>query len=304
MTNTSAKALAGLKASFAADSLALGPHWIYDVKLIAQRFGKVDSLVAPGPDSYHKNRGAGDFTHYGDQTLALLGSVTQNKGFNLEAWFGAWKRLMAGYDGYVDGATRNTLSRIDFGEGPDGCGSNSSDLAGAARIAPVVLAHRDDLAAMVEAARLQTRMTHNNILILESAEFFARAAHAALSGAAPVEALKAAAGAEYVSTPVEDWLKAGLSLKDTDSVSAVARFGQSCNVNGAFPGVVQIIARHEHDLAGALTENAMAGGDSAARGLLVGLVLGAALGEDALPQDWFGDLNKASEITRLAAKLV
>lgn len=303
MPSATTKALAGLKASLAADSLSLGAHWIYDTALIAQRFGRVDSLSAPGPDSYHKHRAAGDFTHYGDQTLALLRSVSENKGFTLEAWFGAWKRLMSRYDGYVDGATRNTLSRIDFGDGPDGCGSSSTDLAGASRIAPVVLAHRGDLEALVDAARLQTRLTHNNILVLESAEFFARTAYGVLQGANPVDAMRAASQAKYVSAPVADWLEKGLALKDTDSVAAIARFGQSCNVTGAFPGVVQLIAGHQDNLAEALTVNAMAGGDSAARGLLVGLILGAAQGPDALPAQWFDGLAKADEIERLAAAL-
>lgn len=123
MTNKS-HALAALNASFAADSLSLGPHWIYDADLIAQRFGRVETLVAPGPDSYHKNRGAGDFTHYGDQAFALLEAVAGAGGFDLDAWFERWKRLFAAYDGYVDGATRGTLSRIDFGEGPETSGSN------------------------------------------------------------------------------------------------------------------------------------------------------------------------------------
>ncbi|BBD08685.1 ADP-ribosylglycohydrolase family protein [Desulfovibrio ferrophilus] len=298
------KALAGLKASLAADSLSLGPHWIYDTALIEQRFGRIESLSAPGPDSYHKNRTAGDFTHYGDQTFALLKAVSESRGFTVEAWFGTWKRLMSGYDGYVDGATRNTLSRIDYGDGPDGCGSNSSDLAGASRIAPVILAHHDDLEALVDAARLQTRLTHNNILVLESAEFFARTAHGVIHGASPIEAMQQATKANYVSAPVTDWLEKGLALKETDSVAAIAQFGQSCNVNGAFPGVVQIIARHEDNLAEALTVNAMAGGDSAARGLLIGLILGAALDQEALPAQWFNGLNKAADIERLAGALL
>ena len=299
MTNKT-NALAALNASFAADSLSLGPHWIYDIDLIAQRFGRVETLAAPGPDSYHKHRGAGDFTHYGDQAFALLEAVAGAGGFDLDAWFERWKRLFAAYDGYVDGATRGTLSRIDFGEGPETSGSNSSDLAGASRTAPVVLAHADDLEAMVAAARAQTRMTHNNILVVEAAEFFARAAHAALGGAGPVEALRAAAGADYVSAPVDDWLERGLGLAETRTVAAVGQFGQSCNIGGAFPSVVQIIARHPGDLKEALVANAMAGGDSAARGMLVGLVLGAALGPDAVPEAWVGGMTRGGDIARLA----
>ncbi|MGA2940205.1 MAG: ADP-ribosylglycohydrolase family protein, partial [Syntrophobacteraceae bacterium] len=36
----------------------------------------------------------------------------------------------------------------------------------------------------------------------------------------------------------------------------------------------------------ALVENVMAGGDSAARGLVVGMILGAHLGFEAIPSEW------------------
>lgn len=303
MTKNRDAALAGVLASFAADSLALGAHWIYDTRRIAEKFGRTDSLADPLPDSYHKNRSAGQFTHYGDQTFTLLQSTADKGGFDLADFFARWKLMFADYDGYVDGATKNTLSRIDFGEGPEGSGSNSHDLAGASRIAPVVLAHAGDVGATVAAARAQTRMTHNNILVVEAAEFFARAAAAALEGAAPVAALQAAAKGDYVSAPVADWLGRGLDLADTDSIAAVSQFGQSCNISGAFPAVVQLIARHEGDLREALIANAMAGGDSAARGMLVGLVLGAALGPDALPSAWEEGMTRGPQIAALAAKL-
>ena len=47
----------------------------------------------------------------------------------------------------------------------------------------------------------------------------------------------------------------------------------------------------------------MAGGDSAARAMMVGMVLGAHLGEGALPSDWLRDLKKAEEIRQLLAKI-
>jgi len=38
-------------ASFAADSLALGAHWIYDTEKIEKGFGRVDVLKNPLPGS-------------------------------------------------------------------------------------------------------------------------------------------------------------------------------------------------------------------------------------------------------------
>ena len=47
----------------------------------------------------------------------------------------------------------------------------------------------------------------------------------------------------------------------------------------------------------------MAGGDSAARGMAVGMVLGAHLGVEAIPQEWIEGLKKREEIEELLYKI-
>ncbi len=46
-------------ASFVADSLALGAHWIYEAEKISTNFGKVDTLLKPASDSYHPTKEKG-----------------------------------------------------------------------------------------------------------------------------------------------------------------------------------------------------------------------------------------------------
>lgn len=131
-----------VKAGLAADSLALGVHWIYDVDEIRSVHGRVDQLLAPGPGSYHPTKQKGEFTHYGDQTLVLLESVCKSGGFEVDRFFNDWQAFFTDYSGYMDMATRGTLRNIEKGKGPDRCGSASNDIAGAARMAPIVLYHR------------------------------------------------------------------------------------------------------------------------------------------------------------------
>ncbi len=79
--------------------------------------------------------------------------------------------------------------------------------------------------------------------------------------------------------------------------------GQSCYTPGAFPSVIQLIARYESDLKEALIQNVMAGGDSAARGMAVGMLLGAHLGEAAIPALWLAELERGEEIRGLLVEL-
>jgi ADP-ribosylglycohydrolase len=74
-------------------------------------------------------------------------------------------------------------------------------------------------------------------------------------------------------------------------------------VEDAFAGVVHLIAKYENDLEEALVQAVMAGGDSAGRGMVVGMVLGAHLGEEALPGHWVSDLQRRGEILDLLDKL-
>ena len=124
------KTKAMVMASFAADALALGAHWIYDTTVIEKTFGRVADFQAPGENSFHAGKAKGDFTHYGDQTLALLSSVSLRNGFSLDGFAEDWQALFVGYTGYRDHATRQTLENFQSGQGPAVAGSPSTDSTG------------------------------------------------------------------------------------------------------------------------------------------------------------------------------
>ena len=66
---------AAVVGAFVADALSLGVHWVYNTGVIDKKFGRVDRYYDP-LTSYHKGKRAGDFTHYGDQMLVLLESLS------------------------------------------------------------------------------------------------------------------------------------------------------------------------------------------------------------------------------------
>jgi ADP-ribosylglycohydrolase len=290
-------------ASFVGDSLALGAHWIYDVGRIARQFGRVEELLKPREDSYHPTKDKGEFTHYGDQMFVLLQSVAAAREFDLSDFFSRWQELFQDYKGYYDGATKGTLRNIAKGKGPEGSGSSSNELAGAARISPLVYRYRNDLDSLIRAARAQTAMTHTDPATVDSAEFFARVTFRTLGGASPTAAIREVAREHFADSIISEWVQDGIDSHDMESVAAIGKLGQSCHSPDAFPAVVHLIVKHERDLREALIQSVMAGGDSAARGMLVGLVLGAYLGNEGLPEAWIAGLKKGEEIRSLLRQL-
>jgi len=290
-------------ASLAADSLALGVHWIYNTHVIDKKFGRVENFIKPERPTYHPTKDRGAFTHYGDQTLILLESVAECQGFNLSDFSERWLKLFENYAGYVDGATKGTLENLTAGKSPSESGSGSDDLAGASRIASLVYCYRNDLQKLIASAKAQTAFTHNNSQVIESAAFFATVAHQILAAASPREAIAQAEKDADLSDPFKAWIRLGLKSADRNTRQTILDFGQMCETAAAFPAVIHLIAKYENDLKAALVENVMAGGDSAGRGLLVGLVLGAHLGMEAIPPQWLEDMQAYSQIVDMLATI-
>ena len=69
-------------ASFVADALALGVHWIYNTNVIDNKWGRVEAYIKPERPTFHPSKDLGEFTHYGDQTLVLLKSIAASSGFD------------------------------------------------------------------------------------------------------------------------------------------------------------------------------------------------------------------------------
>ena len=291
-----------LLGSFVGDALALGPHWVYNTNVIDKKFGRVESYFAPLV-SYHAGKKKGDFTHYGDQMLLLLSSIVTASGFEQTQFAGDWQSFFNDYEGYRDKATLTTLQNMTERNTLLDNGSSSDELGGAARIAPIVYAYSHDVDAAIQAARQQTALTHNNPSVLDAAEFFVRLAFEALAGKRPSATIADLLENRFQNTDIADSIFLGLESQDKDTRTIIAEFGQMCSVEAALPGTIHLIAKYQNDFKEALVENVMAGGDSASRGMFVGMVLGAYSGVDALPIDWLNTLNARDRIDELLSRV-
>ena len=294
---------AAVMAAFIADALSLGAHWIYDQKKIKAEFGRTKKMAAPLADSFHPTKSAGEFTHYGDQTLVLLESIASKGVFDLDHFARSWQALFADYSGYMDTATKITLANFQKNSDPTLAGSSSTDLGGASRIAPLVYRYYQDEDQLQKSVSSQTEMTHANGIVVDCALFFAMAACKTITGVSPIDAVQQTSDDFFDDNPLSMLVQKGLASRKEDTSDIILHFGQMCDSNAAFPSAIHLISKYPEKLSYALIENTMAGGDSAARGMLVGMVLGAYQGMGEIPNDWLSTMKTSSKIDHLLTQV-
>lgn len=238
--------------------------------------------------------------------------------------------------GYISGASRRTLEALAREPGATGerrmaLAAATNCLQPATRFLPL-LAVYDDEDALVAAAVTATHVTHRDRDPVAAAEFLARALFRRARGAPLADALQGAAGATG-DARVSGWLAAAVAkvreaadpasalsrapLVDDAAITSMARLwdvgrsepirvGKASPTEGALPGSLYMALRYSHSLREALVANAGVGGDSAARGFLIGALLGAG-GEDgaatAVPPEWSAGLNEGPRVAALWAAL-
>lgn len=293
-----------LYGSLVADSLALGAHWIYDQEKMKRDFGRVTELLDPRSDSYHKTKAASQQTHYGDQELTLLKSIQTHGRFDVEAYSNDWRAMWIGYSDYFDHATKETLENLKAGKPGNLAGSESEELGGAARIAPLLAAMANDpVEDAIAAARAQTALTHGSKIAGDAAEFLTRIVFALLDGAELEAAINQAGAAEYAELNFREMQLRVEATKGLEIGAAAMELGLACPAPQALPTLLMLLEHCGDNFENAVIENVMAGGDNAARALAVGMILGAKFGKDGIPDRWLQGLEAAPRVEKFLSTL-
>ncbi|OYZ65593.1 MAG: hypothetical protein B7Y17_03170 [Sulfuricurvum sp. 24-42-5] len=184
---------------------------------------------------------------------------------------------MEGYQGYVDSSTRETLAILKS-KPSTLCGASSHDLSIIGRIAPLLLISKikEEFLTYTE---MFVSLTHNSPIVLKAAQFFASVLFDVALGAAISDTIKHTA----VDPLLARAYGAAINSKGKESFNAIRTFGPACGVEGGFEGTIHILLSYD-DYKNAMIANAKAGGDNAARGMIIGMIMGAANKE--IPQMW------------------
>ncbi|MDB6117834.1 MAG: hypothetical protein JWO08_1615 [Verrucomicrobiaceae bacterium] len=288
-----------LLGAFVGDALALGPHWMYDRSKIEQKFGRISGLNDPATQ-YHPGKKAGDYTHLGDQMLVLQRSIQIHGGlFDPKDFLQSWKAFWTdpATKSYVDKATRTVLGAMEDGFAAKEVASSSTEFAGPVRGIPVLvtgLANGYDEASLITAMKEQTRLTHRSTEAQDVAAFLARLGSGLAAELDLETALDGALGDSSQFVRDSGRKAEAPRLANVTTGEAVESLGQTCDSDEALPSSIYILRRHQGSFEEALIENVMAGGDSAARGIFIGAVLGWLHGEQGIPEAWRNGLRQVA----------
>jgi ADP-ribosylglycohydrolase len=205
-------------------------------------------------------------------------------------------------DTYAESFHRDFFANYARGVVPEECagaeGHDTASIGGLVCLPLVILsALRDhDLLSANEIALTQQRLTHQSSLLerytlaLSDLLF-----HIFESPEPDIEAL-ACRVAKGVGFPAADVLQSVRRKQSSDLDVIGGLLSPACYIDQSFPSVLYLAARYSNDFEAALIANTNVGGDNCHRGAILGALLGATLGYEAIPKRWIEGLTAHQEL--------
>jgi len=158
-------------------------------------------------------------------------------------------------------------------------------MAGASRLAAVIAGAKTGL--VDEAMRAQILVTHSEVV--------------AKAGLQLVSLMERFSDGDCWREIVEDefsgseFLQQAMEVEGKEPAEALGILGRDCSLTSALPAVIYFLRRTK-GYEETMVDNAMAGGDSASRGLILGALLALSDGA-SIPEQWQADLKYKIQIS-------
>lgn len=205
-------------------------------------------------------------------------------------------------DTYAESYHRDFFAHYAGGLPPERCagaeGHDTASIGGLVALPPVIFAliGTGDRAAVDTALLTQLRLTHRS----QKLERYALALGELLVGliqdsASPAES-RITATAERLGFPATEVIERIRRNQQSDRDVIGRLLSPACYIDQSFPSVLYLAARYANDFEAALIANTNVGGDNCHRGAVLGAILGAALGFQAIPEHWIHGLQARRDL--------
>ena len=279
--------------AFVGDAMALGPHWIYDTNKLNDNFYPIKGLTNPLGDSFHKNKTKGDFTHLGDQLILLVDFLEKNKEFNKKEFLNEFEKWYKEYSGYKDKAMKKTIENI---EKEEFIGSKSDEFSGIKVLPVLYYYYGHDLDNLNMVSKRIIKSTHDNEFVIELGQFFIKLMKEVEKGILPSQGIENIK--DKFSNKINKYIMKAKSNLEKDTIKSINLLGQMCSSEASFPSTIYLLLKYENSFEKAILKNVLAGGDSAARGIIIGSILAQYHGIEEIPKEWISNIKKIDYIKK------
>ena len=302
------------------DALAMPVHWYYNRQALEEDYGRVTAYLAPRnphPDSilwrsdYTAPNSKGDILHdqaqywgqkgihyhqflkAGENTLnvkicrLLIESINHTGTYDADDYLRRYITFMTTpgnhQDTYIEECHRNFFANYARGLPTNRCGAQEKHIGGLIGIVPVVVFYLNQPDKAREAALAHLALTHPGVKMETAGSLIVELLLKVRNGISLKEAILEEIEAQ--SNPLLGHPFVRL-LDNPDDWVIGSRFSTACYVEDSIPAVIYLALKYHDDPEKALIVNTNLGGDNAARGSILGALLGAAHGVEKFPDRW------------------
>lgn len=303
---------ASLVGALVADAAGVGFEWLYDQARISKIVGKGEAVFhVPnnkdylGVSGYYvmEGRKPGDISLYGIHLAAGIDAVaaSPDRQFIPAEYLKAFSERFGyggSYVGYVDKAAKLTLNNIVLKEAgflkvsDEEVGADDPQATAFAKLPALLVSKNGSGGGMSFAGEVVTaiKLTNNNDLAVGTGIVMAGMLRAARSGDTLANVIIAGGNvAENVGGKVQELYEEAISdaSRAMSQQDYATKKGLSCALTSSFPVCVHAIAKaQKSSFKDVINNNVLAGGDCCGRALIIGAILGAVFGLDAIPKEW------------------
>jgi ADP-ribosylglycohydrolase len=309
---------------FIGDALAMPVHWYYNRQALNRDYGWVAEYKAPlnpHPDSilwrssYRAPNPKGEILHdqarywgqqgihyhqflrAGENTLnvkicgLLIDSIKESGRYDPNAFLKKYIAFMTTpgnhQDTYIEECHRNFFENYARGRPTHKCGVTEKHIGGLIGIVPIAAFYSKDSDNARKHALVHLALTHPGHKMQTAASLIIEILLKVFNGitleAAIVEEIESQRH-PLMGHPFKKW------LADPDDWVIGPRLSTACYVEDSVPAVIYLALKYHTEPEKALIANTNLGGDNAARGSILGALLGASCGIEKFPRHWVDGL--------------
>ncbi len=250
----------------------------------------------PAGRHYHQGMQAGENTLNALCARLVLRSLCRMKAHDTADFLAAYVQFMttegSHNDTYAESYHRDFFANWARGVPVERCagatGHDTASIGGLVGLAPVVLAVAagGEVEQAVQAGLRQLRLTHQSQPLEVFAAAYCRLLAQLVYRPPPTLTPLLQTQAPSLGKGLSALLGQAADHRDAATRVVGGLYSPACYIEDSFPSALYLAARYAHDFEAALIANTNAGGDNCHRGSVLGALLGAWLGFEAIPLRW------------------